>query len=174
MAIRDIVKLPASLLRTISAPVPEVTDEVRRFLDDMLATMYAAPGIGLAAIQVGDPRRIVVIDTARNEEPKSPLFFINPEIVWSSEETSEYEEGCLSIPEIFEKVSRPAEVKVSFLNREGERQEMHCNGLLATCIQHEIDHLNGVLFLDRISRLKRERAIKKYTKLQREKELADA
>ena len=164
MAKRPIIKLPDPLLKTVSAPVEAVDDEVRALLDDMLETMYDAPGIGLAAIQIGVQKRLVTIDLARDDDPKDPHFFINPEIVWTSEETAIYEEGCLSIPEVYEEVERPAECKVKFLDRDGAEQELHCDGLLATCIQHEVDHLNGVLFIDHISRLKRERVVKKFTK----------
>ena len=164
MAKRPIIKLPDPLLKTVSAPVEAVDDEVRALLDDMLETMYDAPGIGLAAIQISVQKRLVTIDLARDDDPKDPHFFINPEIVWTSEETATYEEGCLSIPEVYEEVERPAECKVKFLDRDGAEQELHCDGLLATCIQHEVDHLNGVLFIDHISRLKRERVVKKFTK----------
>ena len=164
MAVREILKLPDPILKTVSAPVPAVTDEMRALAKDMLETMYAAPGIGLAAVQIGVPRRLVVIDVAKDEEPKSPLFFVNPEIFWRSEDTAEYEEGCLSIPEVYDKVVRPAEVRVRYLDLDGGVQEMHCTGLLATCIQHEIDHINGVLFIDHLSRLKRERIVKKFIK----------
>ena len=164
MAKRPIIKLPDPLLKTVSAPVEAVDDEVRALLDDMLETMYEAPGIGLAAIQISVQKRLVTIDLARDDDPKDPHFFINPEIVWTSEETAIYEEGCLSIPEVYEEVERPAECKVKFLDRDGAEQELHCDGLLATCIQHEVDHLNGVLFIDHISRLKRERVVKKFTK----------
>ena len=164
MAKRPILKIPDPLLKTVSTPVETVDDGVRALLDDMLETMYAAPGIGLAAIQIGERKRLVTIDLARDDAPKDPHFFVNPEIVWQSEDLSEYEEGCLSIPEVFEPVTRPAECKVRYLDRDGAEQEIHCDGLLATCIQHEIDHLNGVLFIDHISRLKRERVIKKFTK----------
>ena len=164
MAVREIIKLPDPILKTVSAPVAAVTEEVRALFDDMLDTMYAAPGIGLAAVQIGVPKRLIVIDLAKDEEPKNPLFFVNPEIVWRSEEEAEYEEGCLSIPDVYEKITRPAEVKVAFLDRQGARQELHCAGLLATCIQHEIDHLDGILFIDHLSRLKRERLVKKFVK----------
>jgi peptide deformylase len=174
MAIREIIKLPAPLLKKVSKPVPAVTPEITALLDDMLETMYAAPGIGLAAVQIGIPKRLVVVDVVREDDkPKNPLFFINPEIVWSSEELREHEEGCLSIPEVFDMVKRPAEVKVRYLDREGRVQEMHCTDLLATCIQHEIDHLNGVLFIDRLSRLKRDRVVKKFSKSAR-REKAEA
>ena len=164
MAKRPILKIPDPLLKTVCAPVEAVDDDVQALLDDMLETMYDAPGIGLAAIQIGVQKRLVTIDLARDDAPKNPHFFINPEIVWTSEEKSTYEEGCLSIPEVYEEVERPAECKVAFLDRDGAEQELHCDGLLATCIQHEVDHLNGVLFIDHISRLKRERVIKKFTK----------
>jgi peptide deformylase len=164
MAVRDIIKLPDPILKSVSAPVPAVTDEVRGLVRDMLDTMYAAPGIGLAAVQIGVPRRIVVIDVARDDEPKAPKCFINPEIVWRSEETAEYEEGCLSIPEFYDKVVRPAEVQVRYMDLDGEEQAIDCSGLLATCIQHEIDHVNGVLFIDHLTRLKRDRIVKKFIK----------
>ena len=164
MAVRDIIKLPEPILKTVSAPLPAVTEELRRLVKDMFDTMYAAPGIGLAAVQIGIAKRIVVTDVAKDEEPKSPLCFVNPEVVWRSEETTEYEEGCLSIPEVYDKVVRPAEVRVRYMDLEGEEQEMHCTGLLATCIQHEIDHINGVLFIDHLTRLKRDRIVKRFIK----------
>ena len=123
-----------------------------------------APGIGLAAIQLGEAKRVVTLDLAKKDEPKAPQVFINPEIVWSSDEKNVHEEGCLSIPEYYEEVERPAEVKVKYLDREGKPQEVHANGILATCLQHEIDHLNGVLFIDHLSKLKRDRVIKKFSK----------
>ena len=164
MAVRDIIKLPEPLLKTVSAPVPAVSDDVRALVKDMFDTMYAAPGIGLAAVQIGVSKRIVVTDVAKDDQPKSPLCFINPEVVWQSEETAEYEEGCLSIPEVFDKVVRPAEVRVRYMDLEGEEQVMQCSGLLATCIQHEIDHINGILFIDYLTRLKRDRIVKKFIK----------
>jgi len=167
MTVREIIKLPDPMLRQVSKPVGRVTDETRRIMDDMLDTMYDAPGIGLAAIQIRVPQRLVVIDLAREGEEKQPLFLVNPEVTWASEEQSDYEEGCLSIPELFEMVSRPKEVKVRFLDRAGEIREMHCSGVLATCVQHEIDHLNGVLFIDYLSKLKRDRIIKKFAKAQK-------
>jgi peptide deformylase len=130
----------------------------------MFETMYDAPGIGLAAIQVGEPRRIVTMDLAKKDEPKKPQVFINPELVWESKDLKTYEEGCLSIPEYYEEVERPAEVKVKYLDIDGNPQEIEASGLLATCLQHEIDHLNGVLFIDHISKLKRDRVIKKFAK----------
>jgi peptide deformylase len=164
MAVRPIISLPDPRLRQKSEPVARVDDDVRRLLDDMLETMYDAPGVGLAAIQVGVPRRVVVIDTAKDGEEKRPLFLINPEIVWSSEEKRVYEEGCLSIPDFTDDVERPERVRARFLDRSGEVQEIEADGLLATALQHEVDHLNGVLFIDYLSRLKRERIVKKFTK----------
>jgi peptide deformylase len=134
-------------------------------MDDMVETTRAAPGIGLAAIQIAEPIRVVVIDLAKKDEPPQPQYFVNPEIVWSSDERSVYEEGCLSIPEYYEEVERPASVRARFLDREGKRQEMLAEGLLATALQHEIDHLNGVLFIDYISKLKRDRVVKKFAKM---------
>jgi peptide deformylase len=165
MAIREILKLPHPLLKKVSKPVEKITPEILSELDEMLETMYAAPGIGLAGVQIGILKRLVVVDlAARDEAPKNPLYFINPEIVWFSEELNEHEEGCLSIPEVFDKVKRPARVKLRYLDRQGRSREMDCDGLLATCIQHEIDHLNGVLFIDRLSRLKRDRVVRKFSK----------
>lgn len=164
MALREILILPDPVLRQISEPVRAVTAKTRQIMDDMLETMYDAPGIGLAAIQTGVAQRIVTIDISRDDEPPAPLFLVNPEIIAASEDRSEYEEGCLSIPEFFEMVTRPSLVKVRYLDRMGETRELEASGILSTCIQHEIDHLNGVLFIDHISRLKRERVIKKFTK----------
>jgi peptide deformylase len=170
MTIRPIIKLPDPRLRLVSRSVTVVDDEVRALLDDMLQTMYDAPGIGLAAIQIGVPRRVVVIDLAKAEEPPAPLFLVNPEIVWNSPEIRVYEEGCLSIPEVYEEVERPERVRARFLDRDGKLQEIEADGLLATCLQHEIDHTNGVLFIDHISRLKRERVVRKARKAARRAE----
>ena len=164
MAIREIIILPDKQLRLVSTPIEKVTAEVRRLADDMLETMYEAPGIGLAGIQVAVPQRIVTMDLAKKEDEPSPRVFINPEILWSSEEKSSYEEGCLSIPEYYEQVERPAKVRVRYTDLDGKVHEEDADGLFATCIQHEIDHLNGVLFVDYLSRLKRERVLKKFTK----------
>jgi peptide deformylase len=164
MALREIIKLPDPRLRLVSKPVKKVDDDLRRLVEDMFETMYDAPGIGLAAIQVAVPLRVVTADLAKDEQPPAPQVFINPEVVWASEEMSIYEEGCLSIPEFYEDVERPARVKVKYLDLEGEMREVEADGLLATCLQHEIDHINGVLFIDHISRLKRERVIKKFAK----------
>jgi peptide deformylase len=168
MAIRDIIILPDRQLRLISAPIPKVTAEVRKLAEDMLETMYDAPGIGLAAIQVAQPVRLITMDLSKKEdEQKEPRVFINPEITWKSEELSTYEEGCLSIPEYYEEVERPAVVRVRYLDLDGKKHEDEAFGLYATCIQHEIDHLNGVLFVDYLSKLKRDRVMKKFTKAAR-------
>jgi peptide deformylase len=168
MSLLPIVTLPdEKILREVSKPVAAVDSHVKKLWDDMLETMYHAPGIGLAAIQIGVPQRLLVIDLSKDGEEKKPLFVANPEIVWSSEAQSDYEEGCLSIPDYYDMVSRPAEIKVRYLDRQGEAMELHATGLMATCLQHEIDHLNGVLFIDHISRLKRERVLKKFQKAQR-------
>jgi peptide deformylase len=186
MAIRPLVILPDAQLRLVSTPVEEITPEIRTLVADMFETMYDAPGIGLAAIQIGIPKRVVTLDVAkraaseqeedegaedadgaqekRDAQPRNPMAFINPQIIWSSEERSVYEEGCLSIPEYYEEVERPAAVKVSYTDLDGKRQEIEADGLLATCLQHEIDHLNGVLFIDHLSRLKRERVTKRFAK----------
>jgi peptide deformylase len=165
MALRPIIILPDPKLRLVSAPLERVDDDVRKLMDDMMETMHDAPGIGLAAIQIAEPLRLVVIDLAKKDEPPQPQYFVNPEIVWSSEERSIYDEGCLSIPEYYEEVERPASVRAQFLDRDGKRQEIFAEGLLATALQHEIDHLNGVLFIDYISKLKRDRVVKKFAKM---------
>ena len=164
MALREIIILPDKRLRLVSEPVKTVDAEVRALVADMFETMYEAPGVGLAAIQVGVPKRIVTSDTAKKDEEKRPQVFLNPEVVWSSEEKGTYEEGCLSIPEIYEEVTRPKGVKVKYLDLDGKEQMVEADGLLATCLQHEIDHLNGVLFIDHISKLKRDRIVKKFSK----------
>jgi peptide deformylase len=163
-----IVTLPdEKTLRLVSAPVGMIDGPTRALFDDMLETMYAAPGIGLAAIQIGQPRRMLVIDLAKDNEPKRPLFIADPEITWLSPEIGDYEEGCLSIPEFYEMVQRPKELKLKYRDRNGEPQDLHATGLLATVIQHETDHLNGVLFVDHISKLKRDRVLKKFQKASR-------
>lgn len=152
------------VLKQTSKPVTGVDDALRKLMDDMLETMYAAPGIGLAAIQVGVAKRVIVMDVSAKDEEPEPRFFANPEIVWASEELATYEEGCLSVPEIYDEVDRPARVRLRYLNYKGEEIEEEADGLFATCIQHEMDHLNGVLFIDHLSRLKRDRAIAKVKK----------
>jgi peptide deformylase len=164
MALRDIIILPDKRLRLVSEPVKAVDADVRALVDDMFETMYKAPGVGLAAIQLGIPRRIVTVDTSRKDDEKQPQAFLNPEVIWSSEEKGTYEEGCLSIPEYYEEVERPLQVKVRFTDLDGKIREVEANGLLATVLQHEIDHTNGVLFIDHISKLKRDRVIKKFVK----------
>ena len=164
MARRTIIILPDKRLRTVSKPVGKITSEIRALVDDMFETMYEAPGIGLAAIQVGVAQRVVTMDLSHKEGEKEPRVFINPEITWSSDEPSTYEEGCLSIPDIHEDVERPGKVRFSYLDLDGKPHEAEADGLFATCIQHEVDHLNGVLFIDHISRLKRDRIVKKFTK----------
>lgn len=164
MAVREIIILPDKRLRSVSEPVKKIDREIKDLVADMFETMYEAPGIGLAAIQVGVPKRVVTMDLSKKEEEQQPLVFINPEILWRSDEKATYEEGCLSIPEFYEEVERPAQVKVKYLDLDGKEQELEANGLLATCLQHEIDHLNGVLFIDHISRLKRARVTKKFAK----------
>ena len=171
MAIRPLVILPDAQLRLVSKPVEAVTPEIKALVADMFETMYDAPGIGLAAIQIGVPLRVVTIDLSKPEakegeepEPRKPQVFINPQVTWSSEEYSAYEEGCLSIPEYYEEVERPARVKVAYRDLDGKAQEVEADGLLATCLQHEIDHLNGVLFIDYLSRLKRDRVNKRFAK----------
>jgi peptide deformylase len=164
MALRDILILPDKRLRQVSDPVKKIDASLRKLIEDMFETMYDAPGIGLAAIQIGAPKRVITMDLAKKEEPRNPQVFINPEIVWTSQEKATYEEGCLSIPEYYDDVERPEQVKVKYLDLEGKPREVLADGLLATCLQHEIDHLNGVLFIDHLSKLKRDRVLKKFTK----------
>jgi peptide deformylase len=164
MTVRPLVILPDPRLRLKSEPIAEVTEEIRALARDMLDTMYDAPGIGLAAIQIGVPKRLVVVDTSKSDEERKPLVLVNPEIASASEEKRIYEEGCLSIPEYYEEVERPARVLVRYQTLDGESVEMDADGVLATCVQHEIDHLNGVLFIDYLSKLKRDRVTKKFHK----------
>jgi peptide deformylase len=169
MTIRRILTVDADLatLKQVSKPVERVDDALRALMDDMLETMYAAPGIGLAAIQVGEAKRVIVMDIAKGEEPRAPRYFVNPEILWASEETQPYEEGCLSVPEIYDEVERPAKVRLRYVDYNGRAVEEDAEGLFAVCIQHEMDHLNGVLFIDHLSRLKRDRAVSKVRKAAR-------
>ncbi len=164
MALREILTVPHPLLKQVSEPVEGVDDALRALMDDMLETMYAAPGIGLAAVQVGVPQRVIVMDLAREDEAPQPRYFVNPEIVWRSDEMAVREEGCLAVPEIYDEVERPARVKIRFLDYDGALIEDNAEGLLAVCIQHEMDHLEGVLFIDHLSRLKRDRAVSKVKK----------
>lgn len=172
MATRDLVILPDKRLRLISEPVKTFDADLRRLVDDMFETMYAAPGIGLAAIQIGVPLRLVTMDLHNKDEPKQPQVFINPAVTWASEDKGTYEEGCLSIPDYYEEVERPARVKVSYLDIDGKAHEVEAEGLLATCLQHEIDHINGVLFIDHLSKLKRDMVVKKFKKLAKQGETA--
>lgn len=167
MAVREILIAPDPRLREVSKPVVKVDDALRAIMDDMLETMYAAPGIGLAAIQIGIPLRVIVIDLARDDEDPQPSFFVNPEIHNPSEESGLYEEGCLSVPDYYEDVERPTACTVRYLDYQGNAQSLEAEGLLATCIQHEMDHLEGVLFIDHLSRLKRDRILRKLKKDQR-------
>ena len=175
MALREILTVPNPVLKQVSKNVDGVDDALRALMDDMLETMYAAPGIGLAAIQIGEPFRVIVMDLQEKPEGaaedaegvKNPRYFVNPEIVWRSEELAPYEEGCLSVPEIYDEVLRPAKVRLKYLNYQGQEVEEEAEGLFATCIQHEMDHLNGVLFIDHLSKLKRDRAVTKVKKMTR-------
>lgn len=185
MAIREIIEVPDKRLKTISKPVTAVSDATRALMDDMLDTMYAANGIGLAAIQIGVAERVIVMDLkgksdadapevddeVEENDPlanEGPRFFVNPEIIWTSDEMNNYQEGCLSVPGFYDDVERPAQCRVTFLDYDGTRQEIECDGLLATCIQHEMDHLNGIVFLDHLSRLKRQIVLKKIRKAERD------
>lgn len=167
MAILPILIAPDARLKTVSKPVDTVDDGLRALMDDMLETMYAAPGVGLAAIQVNVPKRVIVMDVAREGEEPSPRFFINPEIIWQSEEQAVFSEGCLSFPEMFDDVERPARIRLRYLDYAGKAREEAADGLFAVCIQHEMDHLEGVLFVDHLSRLKRDAILRKLQKARR-------
>ena len=164
MSQRNIVIEPDPILRKKSNILEKVDDELRILLDDMLETMYAAPGIGLAAVQIGILKRLIVIDISKDKEKKNPIFLINPEIISKSKNTSIYEEGCLSLPGHFAEIERPEECQIKYIDYDGKKKEMKANGLLSTCIQHEIDHLNGILFIDYLSKLKKDIIIKKLSK----------
>ncbi len=170
MALREIIILPDKRLRLKSEPIKRIDATIRKLVNDLFETMYEAPGIGLAAIQIGVPKRVVTMDLSKKEDDHKPQIFINPELIWKSAETSKYEEGCLSIPEFYEEVERPAQVKVKYLDIDGNTQEIEASGLLATCLQHEIDHINGVLFIDYISKLKLDRIVKKFAKAAKKEE----
>jgi peptide deformylase len=167
MALREILTVPNPVLKQVSSPVEGVDNDLRQLMDDMLETMYAAPGIGLAAIQVGVPRQVIVMDLARQDDPPEPRYFVNPEILWASDETALYEEGCLSVPEVYDEVARAAQVRLRYLDYNGQEVVEEAEGLFAVCIQHEMDHLKGVLFIDHLSRLKRDRAVARVRKLAR-------
>ena len=168
MTKRKIIIEPDNILRKKSETLNQVDNELRGLMDDMLETMYAAPGIGLAAVQVGVLKRLIVIDISKEKEKKNPIFLINPEIVQKSNNTSVYEEGCLSLPGYFAEIERPAECQIEYINYDGKKKVMGAKGLLATCIQHEVDHLNGVLFIDYLSKLKKDMIIKKLVKHKKE------
>jgi peptide deformylase len=172
MAKRPILWIPDPVLRLVATPVAAVDDEVRKLADDMLETMYAAPGVGLAAPQVGVSRRVIVLDVSDDDDAKTPHIMINPVIVKRSDALSMHEEGCLSMPEVRVEIERPAEVTVRFLDRSGKQQELRADGLLATCIQHELDHLEGKLLIDYMSRLKRDMVVRRFKKLARDRELS--
>ena len=167
MSQRKIVIEPDPILRKKSENLEKVDNELRLLLDDMLETMYAAPGIGLAAVQVGILKRLIVIDISKDKEKKNPIFLINPEIIFKSKKTSIYEEGCLSLPGHFAEIERPEECHIKYIDYDGKKKEMKANGLLSTCIQHEIDHLNGKLFIDYLSKLKKDMIIKKISKIKK-------
>jgi peptide deformylase len=164
MAILPIITAPDPLLKKVSTAVESVDDSVRKLMDDMLETMYNAPGIGLAAPQVGVTKRVIVVDITPDSEPKAPLYMANPELLWVSDEDAIYEEGCLSLPQHYADVVRPAAIKLRYLDRQNELRTLEADGLLATCIQHEIDHLDGILFVDHISALKRNMILRKLLK----------
>ncbi len=170
MTVRPLVILPDSQLRLTSKPLAGADKDVRKLVDDMFQTMYDAPGIGLAAIQIGVPLRVVTMDVSKRDDKQEPMALLNPEIVWKSEEMREMEEGCLSIPEYYETVERPDRVRLRYRDIDFKEREIEADGVLATCIQHEVDHLNGVLFIDYLSKLKRDRVMKRYAKLARMKD----
>ena len=167
MAIKKILTEPNKILRSKSLRVEKVDEELQKLMDDMLETMYAAPGIGLAAIQVGVPKRVIVLDIAPKDGPRNPMYFINPEIIIKSETNSTYEEGCLSVPGQFAEIDRPDKCQIKFLDYYGQPKEIQAEGMLATCIQHEMDHLEGILFIDYLSKLKKTMIIKKLSKQKR-------
>ncbi len=170
MTIRKILTIPDPKLREKSSAVKKVDKDIKNLMDDMLSTMYDAPGIGLAAIQIGIPKRVIVMDLSKEPDKKKPMYFINPEIIWKSNVNSSYEEGCLSIPNQFAKIDRPDKCHIKYLDYNGHEKEIKAEGLLSTCIQHEIDHLNGVLFIDYLSKLKKDIIIKKVSKDKKELE----
>ena len=164
MALREILVEPNKVLREKSLAVDKVDEDLQKLMNDMLETMYAAPGIGLAAIQIGIPKRVIVLDLSKNDEPKNPMYFVNPEIIKKSENNLTYEEGCLSVPGQFAEIDRPDKCQIKYLDYYGQPKELEAKGMLATCIQHEIDHLEGILFIDYLSKLKKSMIIKKLSK----------
>ena len=171
MSVKTILTEPNKLLRQVSKSVDKVGDEERALMDDMLETMYDAPGIGLAAIQIGVPKRIIVMDIGRDENKKEPRYFVNPVIKNKNEEKAKYEEGCLSVPDQFAEIERPNSCEVEYLDYDGKKQLLKADGLLATCIQHEMDHLEGILFIDYLSKLKKSMIIKKLSKIKVNREI---
>jgi len=168
MALRPVLIAPDPRLKQVSKPVERVDDALRALMDDMLETMYDAPGIGLAAIQIGVPKRVLVMDLAREGEPPQPRHFVNPQILWTAEEMAVCQEGCLSVPDLYEEVERPKSVKVRYLDYHGAEHEVMAEGMLAVCLQHEIDHLEGILFVDHLSKLKRDMMLRKLIKARRQ------
>ena len=168
MSIKEIVTEPNSILRRRSNPLEKVDNNLRKLMDDMLETMYKAPGIGLAAVQIGVLKRIIVIDISKDDQKKNPLFLINPKITFQSKNTSIYEEGCLSIPGYFAEIERPAECAINYIDYYGKQKSLQAKGILATCVQHEVDHLDGVLFIDYLSKLKKNMILKKLKKYKKE------
>ena len=170
MALREILTEPNEILRKKSLPVEKVDGELQRLMNDMLDTMYAAPGIGLAAIQIGVPKRVIVLDLSSKDEPKNPMCFVNPEIITKSENQSTYEEGCLSVPGQFAEIDIPDKCHIKYLDYNGQQKEIKAEGMIATCIQHEMDHLEGILFIDYLSKLKKTMIVKKLSKQKKELE----
>jgi peptide deformylase len=164
MTIRSILTAPDPRLKRVAADVAKVDGEIRRLIDDMLETMYKADGIGLAAVQIGVAKRVIVMDIDQKDGKKNPRVFVNPKILWVSEELASFEEGCLSVPDIWEEVERPARIRAEYLGRDGKKETLEADGLLADCLQHEMDHLDGILFIDHLSRLKRSIALRKLAK----------
>ncbi|WP_417477949.1 peptide deformylase [Maricaulis sp.] len=174
MAVREIITVPDPRLKLVSKPVERVDDDLRELMDDMLQSMYAADGIGLAAIQVGEPKRVIVMDLAKADEAPQPRYFVNPVLSDPSDTLQPYEEGCLSVPTVFDEVERPDRIKIEYLDYDGQPREEIAEGMFAVCIQHEMDHLEGILFIDYLSRLKRQRAVARVKKLEKDKTREDA
>ena len=168
MTIRPILTAPDPRLKAVAAEIAKVDGEIRRLIDDMLETMYEADGIGLAAVQIGVPKRVIVMDIDQKDGKKNPLVFVNPKLLWASEDLATFEEGCLSVPDIWENVERPARIRAEYQGRDGKQQTLEADGLLADCLQHEMDHLDGILFIDHLSRLKRSMALRKLAKAKRQ------
>jgi peptide deformylase len=168
MTVRPILTAPDPRLKAVASEIAKVDGEIRRLIDDMLQTMYQADGIGLAAVQIGIAKRVIVMDIDQKDDKKNPRVFVNPKILWASEELASFEEGCLSVPDIWEDVERPARIRAEYQDRDGKKQMLEADGLLADCLQHEMDHLDGILFIDHLSRLKRSIALRKLAKAKRQ------